>query len=241
MQDVHAGPGQSIAVGLNIHDEIVGEVDPTGNPSASEAFQWSPTTGMQVLAGLPGAVTSFASDINDHGVIVGRSDFNGPQVVVWYGPTVVRLTDQVLMDPGWQLIRADAINNFGQIAGYGTDPSGRHLGWLLTPVRMIVPRLFCYRDVGQWHASPSVVIGSIYVDGGGIVIHPNGSIQYVRPPRPDPVPFVDNPMATEALLRLAFQRHGAEPGGAAIEHIVSEIVEREARSVLKKLGRDDTL
>jgi len=81
MQDIHSGPGASVAHGVNWYDEVVGELIPAGQPAS--AFRWSSSAQMQVLPGLPGSTVagSAATAINDHGVVVGRSNTGDPYPV----------------------------------------------------------------------------------------------------------------------------------------------------------------
>jgi probable HAF family extracellular repeat protein len=88
--------------------------------------------------------SSEAFDINNQGIIVGASHMSGehgdnPRAVIWDGGQIYDLNsflaDSVL-EAGWQLLGATAINDKGQIVGYvynrGIDHSGSV--FLLTPV-----------------------------------------------------------------------------------------------------------
>jgi probable HAF family extracellular repeat protein len=43
---------------------------------------------------------------------------------------------------GWKLNRATAINNLGQVVGYGINPNGLHEAFLLTPTVVPEPSSF---------------------------------------------------------------------------------------------------
>jgi probable HAF family extracellular repeat protein len=239
MQDIHSGAGSTIALGINAHDEVVGDLQVGANESA---FHWSQSTGLQILAGLAGANVSFATAINDSGLIVGRSVANGPHAVIWYSDQVVRLTDQLIANPGWNLVQADSINNRGQITGFGTAPSGQSRGFLLTPIKVPVPYEFCYLDVSQWERTlPNLVTSPILSDGGGIVVSPDGRVVHVRPPRPDPLSYVGNETSTANQLRALLEDRVSRLGEqSTLTQRVSEIssqIYREIREELMSLGK----
>jgi probable HAF family extracellular repeat protein len=238
MQDIHSGAGSTIAFGVNAHDEVVGDTLIGANESA---FHWSQSTGMQTLPGLPGANVSFATSINDSGLVVGRSVANGPNAVIWYGGQVARLTDQLIANPGWQLLQADSINNRGQITGFGAAPSGHVRGFLLTPIKMAVPYEFCYLDIPQWEQTPAFLVSPpILSDGGGIVVGPDGRVLHFKPPRPDPLPFVGNEISTASELRVLLEGRASRAEGQSLTRTASAIaaeIYKEIREELISLGK----
>ena len=73
------------------------------------------------LGVLPGSTRSFANDINDRGQVVGSSgNFSGVNAFVWDAASGMADLN-ALIDPlaGWTLFHATAINDLGQIVGYG--------------------------------------------------------------------------------------------------------------------------
>ena len=117
-----------IISGINNSGTVVGSsFDPYSG--GSRAFMWDGT--LRFLDTIPGMVVFGPTDINDSGVIVGsRID----RAFMWDG-TSHDLND--LIDPstpGWVLKGASAINNKGQIVGYGSLDGGRQRAYLATPV-----------------------------------------------------------------------------------------------------------
>jgi hypothetical protein len=226
VQDLHAGPGTSEANGVNNNEVVVGRLD-------REAFRWDPTGGMQILPGLPGSTGSQAIAVNDQDVIVGRSRLDpDDHAVIWPGGPAAALTAQLLNNPGWTLQCATAINNRGQIAGYGRSPSDAVHGFLLTPVRVSQLIWSCPPPKPKVSATPATTLGSIQIDGGGIVIDPQGHVVHYRPPRPDPLPMVTSPAAFAAVvgLVLAGLAHDHDPKlDVLLAGVASTAVEREAQ------------
>jgi probable HAF family extracellular repeat protein len=182
------GGGQSAAGALNSHGQVVGN---TSVGTTLHSFLWSPdtpngTTGtMTDLAPPAGSDALVAFDINARGQVVGVLNFLLPfRAFLWEPSTPNGNSGELidlnsLMDPvsgaGWVLEFASAINDIGQIVGYGTfdadGPGGAApviRGFLLTPVpepasaiqaaiaftvivtffnRPIVPRATCSRRV----------------------------------------------------------------------------------------------
>ncbi len=78
-----------------------------------------------------------ALDVNDKEKVVGyRFNSNFDSIaVLWEEGTITDLNDLLPPNSGWQLSTASAINNNGQIAGYGYH-NGQPRAFLLTPVRV---------------------------------------------------------------------------------------------------------
>jgi len=187
---------------------------------------------------------SAATAINDHGVVVGRSNTGDPYPVyphAVYWPAsdqpAFSLTAQLLPNPGWDLASAESINNRGQIAGYGTNPSGQMRGFLLTPVK--VPIL---NEVCTFRYLPPVPVpiprpSPIELDGGSLVLTADGQITHARPPRSDPLPAPVSPLGVRGLMQLAFAGR-TETNLEQVGAMVHEIVERESRSLFEALARE---
>jgi hypothetical protein len=85
-----------------------------GVGGTEKAFYWNGTTMTRF-----GGLGSRALGINSSNVVVG-TDTNG--AFVYSGGTLTDLNTLVSLSPGWQLLVATAINDSGQITGYGIRP-----------------------------------------------------------------------------------------------------------------------
>jgi len=138
--DLQSGFGQSKARALNEAGEVVGDAsifDPNTG-FGSQAFIWSIDLGMRALGDLDGGENfSRAYGVNDHGRVVGFSDTaTGFHAFVASDTEEMQDLNDLLHESGngWVLIGATAINNAGQIVGWGLNPDGVPRGFLLTPV-----------------------------------------------------------------------------------------------------------
>jgi probable HAF family extracellular repeat protein len=83
------------------------------------------------IAGGTSTVWGFA--INDSGVVVGQSTFQGTyHAFVYSGGKMKDLNKMIPAGSGWVLIEANGINSAGQIVGSGTH-NGQSRAFLLTP------------------------------------------------------------------------------------------------------------
>lgn len=127
----------STANGINIHGEVVGKSE-VGDFDSTRAFLYS-NDSMKSLGTLGGS-SSVANAINDYEQVVGWSYKDGSSRAFLYSDGVMRdLNDLILSASGWRLIEARAINNAGQIAGYGRKSSGVDRGFLLTSLPTDIP------------------------------------------------------------------------------------------------------
>ena len=96
---------------------------PPPETSPRLAFIWSRETGMKALPLPPGAVRSYAKDINDLGQVVGSVLIdNASHVLVW---TLEGGMTDIGGLTGSLGSSAEAINNAGQVVGSSFDASGR--------------------------------------------------------------------------------------------------------------------
>lgn len=128
-------PSSSVAQAINDQEQVVGWRN-TGIDTQRHGFLWDSTNGMQDLGTLDNGPNSVAWDINEAGQIVGISDIN-PQsdfrAFVYKNGEMQNLNDLIITGSGWTLLSATGINEFGQIAGWGTL-NGSYRGFLLNPI-----------------------------------------------------------------------------------------------------------
>lgn len=122
--------GWSEAHGINVHGVVTGTSQTSSG--SNHAFYYNNQLGMVDIhkPGLGGA--SIGLDINDFGVIVGRIDFAGTsRAFVWNAAAgMLDLNTLIAPDAGWLLHSATAINNAGDIVGFGVF-NGRTRGFLI--------------------------------------------------------------------------------------------------------------
>lgn len=137
------GGSNSTAYGINDARHVVGSSDLPGN-TRTHAFLYDGVT-MKDLGTL-GGLSSVAKAVNNAGQIVGTSRINNQpydplnystysQAFLYDKGRMVNLNDlPEVRRSGWILLEATAINNSGQIVGYGyIKGDGRFRAFLLTP------------------------------------------------------------------------------------------------------------
>ncbi len=87
--------------------------------------------------GTLGGMHSNAWGINNSGAVVGYAqhtpgDYHG-HAVLWLEGVIYDLNDYIDPNSAWELEKARAINNAGQIVGSGINPAGEKRAFLLTP------------------------------------------------------------------------------------------------------------
>jgi probable HAF family extracellular repeat protein len=142
MQALPSLSGQSgcAATAINSAGVAVGysELAEGDNQYNDEAVLWTGNGTVQDLGHLPGTLSSIAYDINDLGEVVGSSNDAGGipfHAFLWSSGDGMQDLASVLDSSGngWTLIEAAAINNEGQIVGYGRNPGNYNEAFLLTP------------------------------------------------------------------------------------------------------------
>ena len=135
--------------------------------SPEHAFLYSAGT-MTDLGTLGGTNSgSGACSINNSGQVVGSSHTtNGPHAFLYSGAKMTDLNKLIPANPGWTLTRATAINDSGQIVGWGFNPSGQSHAFLLTPIP--VP----HRATASAVVSNGVVVKITVTDSGSGYTNP---------------------------------------------------------------------
>ncbi len=126
----------SMANAINTAGVIAGQSDGTNTKGHWHAVTWSTAGKIQDLGVIPGGNYSIAFGINDSSVVVGYGNLsnNAAHAMVWTSAGGMKdLNSLIPAVSGWVLINANAINNVGQITGYGTKGGNNH-AFLLTPV-----------------------------------------------------------------------------------------------------------
>ena len=124
------GVANAVASSINNLGEVVGagESPKDGN---TYAFLWTSATGMQQLPSFPGAVLTVAPCCN---VINNRSEITGfscdvmfnCRAVLWHGKTIYDLNSLIPAGSPWYLINSNAMNDAGEIIGYGMINGNLH-------------------------------------------------------------------------------------------------------------------
>jgi probable HAF family extracellular repeat protein len=133
LQDLGTLPwgNYSAALGINDLGQVVGNAGIQGG--ILHAFLWTSAGGMQDLQTL-GGDSSTADAVNSSQQVVGWANTatGAMDAFRWQNGNIVDL-NTLISDPSWTLVEATAINDSGQIAGYGTH-NGQTRAFILTPI-----------------------------------------------------------------------------------------------------------
>jgi probable HAF family extracellular repeat protein len=125
----------SVALAMNDQGLVVGYAQ-AGSMDTNHAYVWSQSSGLTDLTpNLQGIVFASAQSINNEDQIVGYESFESePGVAFLYENGTLYDLSTLLgaSADGWSDLRAEAINDNGQIAGYGFF-DGQEESFLLTP------------------------------------------------------------------------------------------------------------
>lgn len=125
-----------MANAINSSGVVVGQSDGRSTLGHWHAVKWDTSGKIKDLGVLKGGTYSVAFGINDSDVVVGYGNVanNAPRAMVWTASAGMRdLNSLIPKTSGWTLINANAINNVGQITGYGSR-NGHNHAFVLTPV-----------------------------------------------------------------------------------------------------------
>ena len=139
--ELPGGFNYSRAYGINNAGQVVGASEAA---TGTRAFLWQNGV-MTNLGDLPGGIdSSYARGINNAGQVVGDSD---NRAFLWQDGVMTDLnTVSGIAGTGWNLAVATAINDAGQIVGYGNNPLGAESAFILTPVPE--PEVYLMMGVG---------------------------------------------------------------------------------------------
>jgi probable HAF family extracellular repeat protein len=137
MKDLGTFPGgvTSIANAINTNGIIAGQSDGTITGGQWHAVVWDTSSKIHDLGVLKGGTYSIAFGVNDFNVVVGYCNLSngGAHAIRWTLASGMQdLNALIPANSGWVLINANAINNVGQITGYGSKGGFNH-AFLLTP------------------------------------------------------------------------------------------------------------
>jgi len=124
----------SMANAINASGVIVGQSDGSATGGHWHAVMWNTANAIKDLGVLKGGTYSVAFGVNDFNVVVGYGNIstNAPHAMVWTSTGGMKdLNSLIPTNSGWVLINANAINNVGQITGYG-NRNGHNHAFLLT-------------------------------------------------------------------------------------------------------------
>jgi probable HAF family extracellular repeat protein len=133
---VLSGGVSSMANAINSLGVVVGQSDGTRTDGHWHAVKWDTSGNIKDLGVLNGGTYSVAFGVNDANVVVGYGNIstNAPHAMIWTPSHGMRdLNSLIPASTGWTLINANAINNVGQITGYGSH-NGHNHAFVLTPV-----------------------------------------------------------------------------------------------------------
>ena len=141
------GYGYTTASAVNERGQVVGRH--RSRTGTLQAFSWTSVGGIVPLVGLVGATSSRASDVNDHGQIVGWSELHA---VLW-------TRDGAVLDlspSGSTDSFAYQLNNHGEIVG---SVAGRAVLWRVPPPdgeNLVVDGSFESGGTGSWFSDRAV-------------------------------------------------------------------------------------
>jgi len=126
----------SMANAINSSGVVVGQSDGNVTGGHWHAVKWDTSGKIKDLGVLKGGTYSIGFGVNDSNVVVGYGNIstNAAHAMIWTSSGGMQdLNSLIPSSSGWTLINANAINNAGQITGYGSK-NGHNHAFVLTPV-----------------------------------------------------------------------------------------------------------
>ena len=137
------GGSNSAALGLNTNGQVVGwSAIPGQYALCYHAFLYSGGV-MTDLGDLGGAAFSVAMGVNNHGQVVGWSQTTTnillafQHAFLYSAGKMIDLNSLIVTNSGWTLKVATAINDHGQIVGWGVISSGRDPCLFVDPTSIV--------------------------------------------------------------------------------------------------------
>jgi probable HAF family extracellular repeat protein len=171
------GGTTSIAWGINLSGQVVGEADTTGGQR--HAFLWTPTsangtTGSMIDLGTLGGTGSTASGINDLGQVTGNANLKGDTVAHAFLWQISVMTD--LGTLGGDTSVGRAINSCGEVAGWSNPKDATYVHafrWTPTTANGTTGRM---NDLGTLNTGTTIRQSDAYgIDDSGVVVGTFGS------------------------------------------------------------------
>jgi probable HAF family extracellular repeat protein len=171
------------ALAINNQGQVVGTSALAGS-TTHHAFLWNWETGMQDLGTLPGDLVSAGLGINNRGEVIGNSiappglPMGNPRPFLWKNGVMTDLNTFVPANSPLQLLTASAINDLGQITGFGVTSTGEIHAYLASPSYLLLPG--AATNVTNAVVTPSILTTSqpsVVLNGGGST-SASGKLQY---------------------------------------------------------------
>jgi probable HAF family extracellular repeat protein len=160
----------STAYSINDAGQIVGAIrSQNGRPEADPEPAFLVSGGVAQSLGSLGGIKAAAYDINNLGVIVGDSTLPDTTLHAFlYRSGTMTDLNTLIANSGWILTSARAINDQGQIVGYGTF-NGQDRAFLLNPIKSggTQPPSIVAQPVGGSFALGATTTLSVGVTGNG--------------------------------------------------------------------------
>lgn len=160
MQDIDAASSPySIAYAINNAGQVAGGIE-----SSSDRLLYAFVYAGSMMSIIGGSDT-VAYGINDLGQVVGSFGVSngGTGAFLYSGSTLIDLSTTLPANSGWMLQAAVAINDNGQIAGYGFNSDFEQHAFLLTPVPQDTSPPTTTAALAGTQAGANVYVGSVQV------------------------------------------------------------------------------